>query len=247
MAQIVALLLAPGALGEGAADVGGGDEGEEVGGVQGEGVAVQPITLLDPLQHVHFKARNGVFGKRVHQIPEMLAVQWGQGDAQEELAAGGLGPLPPALLAGGPTGAADGRQYQRHTDGKPMPQRFLGEVGALRLDVSVDQLDDLQVGDELEEGSHRTMGIRLDGEGADLSLQPPQEIFRFAQVGQDDGAGLAVDPARLDDVPVFVAAGGLGLNRRHAQPFSVYASLACTAMMRAASTNIAIFQLHGKR
>src|SRR5262249_19837303 len=51
-------------------------------------------------------------------------------------------------------------------------------------------------------------------------LEASEQVVGFAQVGQDDGSGFAVDPSALHDLPVGMSADDLVNQTRH--EFSVY-------------------------
>src|SRR5262245_35866273 len=86
----------------------------------------------------------------------------------------------------------------------------------------LDQASEVQVLSDLPEGRDGR-GVPDHGlERFGAVLEACQEIVGLAQVGQDDGARLAVDPAGFDELPVGVTADGLFLEAGH--KVSVYKS-----------------------
>ena len=92
--------------------VGGGDEGEEVGGVEEQHVEGDLEALNDIGDQLAFKDLDEFDGELVHLVPEVLTGQPFRVDVSELSEGGGLGPGGEGALAGGTAGPTDGDQRE---------------------------------------------------------------------------------------------------------------------------------------
>jgi hypothetical protein len=79
---------------------------------------------------------------------------------------------------------------------------------------------DAKVLGDLPEGRHGTEVADERGVRPVELLEASQEVIGFAEVGQDEGSGLAVDASGLHDLPIGMTVNRLGHQARH--EFSVY-------------------------
>src|SRR5262245_6262854 len=189
------------------------DEGVEVGRIEEEGLQVEAIAINQAAAEILFEAVEGLGIEVVEVVPEALAGEvagWHGQQARED------GPSIPTGQAGfgeGAQGAIEGGEQDVVGDGMAL-ETFAGMV--------LDQAGEVQVLCDLPEC--RDGGGVTDGglEWLGALLEACQQIIGLAQVGQDDGARLAVDPAGFDELPVGMTADGLFLEAGH--KVSVYNS-----------------------
>ena len=122
-----------------------------------------------------------------------------------------------AFLAQGFVHAQD-RLWHMHADRRRALGRWAeyGGPAAVPRDLRIDEPGQVQGLGARPERRDRAMGHRAEPGGRWPLLQACQQRLGPPQVGDDEGAGLAVDAARFDDLPVLAAPNRLGHERRHA-------------------------------
>src|SRR5262249_45404457 len=202
LAQIMALGLAVAPLRKLGAAVVGGDEGEEVGGVEGD-----DLRLADLGQHLLDQCGQDGLGRlldreAVHGGPEVLRGHGLARHAGQPRQAGALVPLGEASLGADLDGAVDSRQHHVGADGGA---RAGG--GA----VTVDLLPDTELLAERPQSSDGSEAVGADGGRLSLPALGGDQVFERAEVDLLDPTGLAIDAASLGSVEVAAAFDGLDL------------------------------------
>jgi len=138
---------------------------------------------------------------------------------------GGGGPSGEATFARRMAGPGNARQAQRLSDREAIVLRRAlpwlgggevrpGKAAAVREQLTVDNPREVELLGLMPERSDVAVRERVQTQAIGRR-QALQQIICLAQVGDGDGAGLPVDAARLDDVPVGVASNPAGLQTCH--------------------------------
>ena len=161
LAEIVALLLVMAARRERGARVGGGEEGEEVRRVVEDRVDGQRKVRKHARDERRLDRGQGRDGDAMHLIPEVLARQPRDVDAGEVAQRRRGRPPSEPPLARRVTGAPDGGERQRLTDGEAIVLRGPGA----RRQVRVDHRRQIEGLRELPGGGDGTMRVGRQREG----------------------------------------------------------------------------------
>jgi hypothetical protein len=188
------------------------DKGVEVGGIE------------DQRAQIDVKAPNQFGGDRffdggdflcvqvAHVIPETLRAQGLLGGGKEAMENALVVPIIQGGLAAGRDTAIQRRQQQVLTPGESL---------IAFTDLLIDDRDHVEFMGHVPQGGD---GPELQDFAferfADSFLESTQKPFGGAEVHEHDGAGLAVDTAGFNDLPVRVSTAGLFLNSGHLE--SVY-------------------------
>jgi hypothetical protein len=207
-----------------------GNEGEEVRRVVEKGLERDLEALDHPADDLSLDERDGLDGKLIHLVPEVLAGEALDIDPEEIPEGGGPGPRGKAAFARRVAGSAQGGEEEGLSDreaivaegGKPgaRGEAFSG-APARDLEVTVDGVSHVQIAGERQKGGDGSMGKRADLKGLG-SAEPSQKVIGLAQVGHHPDTGLSVDAPRLDDAPVRVTLDAEALETRHVFLVGIY-------------------------
>ena len=218
LSQVVALLLVVPACRECGAGVGGGEKGEEVGGVVEDGVQREREVGEHTPDEGSLDRGQGRDGDAVHLIPEVLAREPRDIDAREVAQRGGRRPPGEAAFTRRVAGAAHGGERQRLPHGEAIVLRGAGARRHLRID----ERREVERARELPHGGDGAVGPgrHLDVLGLRERLQG---LVGAAQMAKDAELGASGDGIAegLDDPEVAVALSRDDLKARHAVVYTL--------------------------
>lgn len=172
------------------------DEGEEVGGVQGEAAQIDLVYVNDPVAKIGLDGEDLLFPQVAHVIPKLLAGQLAKLGRAQPPQDGLSVPGRQSTLALGTCGAVDGGQSDILAHGKP-----LIPFGNMRIDNS-DEIEFFHDAPDRRNRAELGDGDPLYGGRASGFCDRGHNIFDSPEVDGARDPRSAVDPAALAGVIV---------------------------------------------
>ena len=161
--------------------------------------------------------RNGL-----HLVPEVLTVEFDQRHPQEMGKARLFRKaLIPVHFTCRMAGSSHSGKQQGTSYGKAVSDLFR----RVRK-MAVDDVNDLKLFGQIEQGSHRTMTVTLDLL-RDAFGQAFQQVFSPSQISQNNRPGFSIDPSGLHNTPVEMSPGSSFLKGCHIGVYNTKYGIRC--------------------
>ena len=188
---------------------GGGriDEGVEVGAIKAQAAQIQLKLFDQPGGKIPLDRPAVVFIDDIHVIPEALATELSLGTRQQSAQDGGAVPGAQAGFAGRSDDAIDCGQDEVFSDREALIAFGGVAIDEIHQPQFLDQGPAGDDGPEIEDFSLERVFFK--------SLEAFPESIGGTEMSQEDMAGLAVDEARGDQLPVAFSVDGFREEARH--------------------------------